>query len=246
MTNDDNQPSPKSSFDTTHWSVVLAAGRESSSNQKAALTELCQLYWYPLYAFARRKVGDAHKAQDLTQAFFAKLLEKNYVASADPERGKFRSFLLTALKGFMANEWDKERAIKRGGGHRIMSIDIEDGEKRYALEPVENVTAEKIYQRTWVMTLLDRVLKQLQDEFARDGKADLFDALKSRITPGNQSDSFEEISETLGMTVGATRVAAHRLRSRYRQLLREAIAQTVVDENEVDDEIRNLFAAFDP
>ena len=157
-------------FDTTHWSIVLQAGR-SSSDSEQAFAELCQAYWLPLYSFARRRVHDPDKAQDLIQGFFAKLLEKNYLRTADPERGRFRAFLLTALKGYMANEWDKERAQKRGGGVTALSLDFEQGERQFNFEPSDSLTPEQVFMRDWVRTLLDHVLNKLQREFDSAGKA---------------------------------------------------------------------------
>ncbi len=231
-------------FETTHWSLVLQAGHRSSSGSDQALSELCQSYWLPLYAYVRRRVPDPHKAQDLTQAFFARLLEKNYLRTADPARGRFRAFLLTALKRFMANEWDKEVSQKRGGGISQLSLDFKEGERHYRLEPVETLTPDQIFLRNWVRTLLDKVFEQLRCEFEAAGKANDFMELKAFITPCQDNVKMAEVAERLGMSVGAVRVAAHRLRKRYRKILREEITQTVANAEDVEDEIRTLFAAF--
>ena len=230
-------------FETTHWSIVLQA-KSSSSESERALAELCQAYWMPLYAYARRRVHDPHKAQDLIQGFFAKLLEKNYLKTADPARGRFRAFLLTALKGFMANEWDKEQAQKRGGGTVVLSLDFEQGEKHLHLEPSDSLTPDQVFLRDWVRTLLDHVLDQLRIEFEAAGKAVEFAELRAFISPCNDETKISGVAQRLSMSDGAVRVAVHRLRKRYRKALREEIAKTVSDVNDIEDEIRGLFAAF--
>ena len=231
-------------FQTTHWSMVLHAGHRSTVQSQEAMSELCQTYWWPLYTYARRRVGDQHQAQDLTQAFFEKLLEKNYLRDADPDRGRFRAFLLTALKRFMANEWDREIAQKRGGGKVHISLDFEEGEQQYSREPVDTLTADQVFLRNWARTLLERVLEQLRAEFDSDGKADQFRELQAFITPLQDKIDTAEVADRLGISETAVRVAAHRLRKRYRKLLREEISQTVAGTEEIEDEIRSLFAAF--
>jgi RNA polymerase sigma-70 factor (ECF subfamily) len=232
-------------FETTHWSIVLQAGDRLSSDSQQAFAKLCQAYWLPLYAYVRRRVRDQHKAEDLTQAFFARVLEKDYLHAADPTRGRFRAFLLTALKRFMANEWDKEVAQKRGGGKSPLSLDFEEGERHYRLEPSETLTPDQIFLRNWVRTLLDKVFDQLRCEFEADGKAHQFTELKAFITPCRDEVKIAEVAAQLGLTVGAVRVAAHRLRKRYRKILREEITHTVANAEEAEDEIRSLFTAFD-
>jgi len=235
-------PSGAAQFDTTHWSVVLAAGHRSSPDSDKALESLCGTYWYPLYAYARRRVGDVHQAQDLTQEFFARLLEKNCVGLARPERGRFRSFLLTTFQHFLVNEFEKAKAQKRGGGRVPISLDFESADSRYSLEPVENLTPERLYEKQWALTLIDRVLDRLQEEFARAGKTQQFEHLKVFIYGKTAPRAYADAARELGMTEGAARVAAHRLRRRYRQLLWAEIAQTVAQPEEIDDEIRSLFA----
>ncbi len=247
MSDDDsppNAPIGPGDFASTHWSIVLAAGHRSSPGSREALAALCRDYWFPLYAYARRRTRDAHEAQDLTQAFFAALLEKNYLAAVRPERGRFRAFLLTAFKHFLANEWEKAQAQKRGSGVAPIPLDFVAGESRFAHEPADELTPERLFERQWVLSLLDRVLRQLRDEFARDGKLDQFERLKVFITPQTSAVSHSDVARELGITEGAVSVAAHRLRRRYRELLRAEIAQTVAGPGEVDDEIRSLFAAF--
>jgi RNA polymerase sigma-70 factor (ECF subfamily) len=228
-------------FDTTHWSVILAAGQRSSSGSSEALSALCQSYWYPLYAYARSAVRNADEAQDLTQEFFARLLEKDYLAVAQPQRGRFRSFLLTVFKRFLANEWDKARAQKRGGGRSPISLDFAAGERRYVCEPADDLTPERIYDRQWALTLLDRVLARLRAEFVQAGKDKHFDQLKAFLTGQKAAVSYAEVARELDMTEGAAKVAAHRMRRRYRELLRAEIAETVSGPEEVEDEIRRLF-----
>ncbi len=232
------------SVGSTRWSVVLAAGGRESPVSRQALETLCQTYWYPLYAYIRRRVGTEDEAQDLTQAFFAKLLEDNYIVAADPRRGKFRAFLLTSFKHFLANEWKKQRAQKRGGGKVPISLDLSDAESRYRLEPAHQQTPEKVFERQWAVTLVNSVLLNLRQEFSQSGKEKQFDQLKCFLVGASDDTSYAEASRTLKMSEGAVRVAAHRLRKRYRQLLRNEIAQTVSAPGEIDEEIRNLFVAL--
>ena len=230
-----------SDFASTRWSLVIAAGRRSSPEAAVALEALCRTYWFPLYAYVRRRVSDRHEAQDLTQEFFARLLELNHFAVADPERGRFRAFLLTALKHFLTNEWEKTRALKRGGGRVPLSLDFDAGESRLSLEPASDQTPERLFERQWTITLLDQVLMRLQTEQEVAGKGRQFETLKQFLTGGREEASYADVAEELGMSAGAVKVAAHRLRQRYRELLRAEVAQTVAVPEEVDDEIRRLF-----
>jgi RNA polymerase sigma factor (sigma-70 family) len=230
-------------FTTTHWSVVLSAQDRQSPQSEAALAALCENYWLPLYAYTRRSGYSSHDAQDLTQEFFAQLLEKDFLKDVDHRRGKFRSFLLATLKHFLSHQREHDRAQKRGGGRVPFSLDFQDAENRYRLEPEDTATPERVYQRRWALTLLDRVLQRLEDEYAGAGKGGLFAALKEFLTAGRQSRPYRPVAEELGMTEGATKVAVHRLRRRYRELLKEEIAQTVADPADIDDELRDLFAA---
>jgi RNA polymerase sigma factor (sigma-70 family) len=229
-------------FDSTRWSVVLAVGR-SDEQGREALATLCQTYWLPLYAYVRRRVRDVHEARDLTQAFFERVLEKDYVSQADPERGRFRAFLLTAFKHFLSKEWDRARALKRGGGRTHLSLDFAQGDSRIVIDPAAGRTAEELYEREWATTLLRTVLDRLQDEMQRAGRADLFERLKGALV-GDTTVGYASIAAAANTTEAALRMAASRLRRRYRELLREEIAQTVRSPEEVDDEIRRLFATF--
>jgi RNA polymerase sigma-70 factor (ECF subfamily) len=231
-------------FATTRWSLVLAAGQRSSPQSSAALATLCENYWYPLYAYVRRRGHGADEAQDFTQAFFARLLEKNDLAAADPGRGRFRSFLLTSLKHFLANEWDRNRAQKRGGCRSVLSIDFGTAEERYRAEPAHDLTPEKIFERRWALVLLENVLARLHDESAQAGKADSFDRLKGFLTGEQSAVTYGQLAAELNMSEGALKVAVHRLRRRYRELLRAEIEETVADPQEIDQEIRDLFSAL--
>jgi RNA polymerase sigma-70 factor (ECF subfamily) len=237
---------PPSDVATTRWSLVLSAGARSSPASEAALAELCQRYWYPLYVFVRRKVGNVDQASDLIQEFFARLLEKQTLAHADPERGRFRSFLLTSLKNFLANEWDKAKAHKRGGGRTILRLEFSDKEDRLLCEPAHACTPERLFERQWALTLLDQVLAELRGEYAAAGKTALFECLKGSLTGDAASLPLADAAKQLGMSEGAVKTAAHRLRKRYRELLRAEVAHTVAGPDEVDEELRGLFAALAP
>ena len=229
-------------FEATRWSIVAAAGAADSQRAQRALEHLCTAYWHPLYAFVRRHGHAPHDAQDLTQEFFARLLAHYYLGDADPAKGRFRSFLLGALKHFLSDEWDRARAQKRGGGQQPISLDAESAETRYQLEPADESSAEKIYERRWALALLDQVLKRLRDEFTRDGKEHVFDELKSALTGGKVP--YPEIAARLDVKEGAVRTAIHRLRTRYRDIVRSEIAETVASPAEVDAEMQHLFAAL--
>jgi RNA polymerase sigma-70 factor (ECF subfamily) len=230
-------------FRTTRWSIVLAAGQRSSPAAHGALATLCQVYWYPLYAYVRRKGHSPDDAQDLTQSFFAQLLEKNVAAKADRARGKFRSFLLASLDHFLAREWRRAGARKRGHRRVILSLDLAAGEGRYTLEPTHELTPEKIYQRRWALTLVDEALTKLRDEFDRRGKREMFEHLKPYLGGDESTVPYRQLAESLGKTEGAIKVGVHRLRERCRELLRSEIAQTVSSPQEVDEELRDLFEA---
>ncbi len=240
----EQQRSSAARFATTHWSIVLAAGRTSSPDSRRALTTLCETYWYPAYAYVRRRGHSREEAQDLTQEFFLRLLEKELLLTVDPRRGKFRSFLLASLKNFLANERRDARARKRGGGRVHLSLDFQSAEDRYSLEPTHELTPERIYERRWALTLLEQSLSKLRQDFTRSGKSDLFDQLRVFLGGEGQKVSYKEVAEKLGMTEGAVKVSAHRLRRRCREILREEIGQTVVGSEEVDDELRHLFSAL--
>ena len=231
-------------FATTRWSLVLEAGRRSSPQVRRALETLCEVYWYPLYAYVRRTGRQPAEAQDLTQEFFLRLVEKDSLRTADPDRGRFRSFLLVMFKRFLAHEREREGAQKRGGDRQTFSFDFSAGEERFSREPVDDWTPERIYQRRWALALLDRVLARLQEEYAMKGRAALFDALKGVLTGEAETRPYAEIAAALGLNEGAVKVAAHRLRRRYRDLLREEVAHTVEHEEDVDDELTHLLAAL--
>ncbi len=231
-------------FATTRWSQVLAAGRADTRGAREALSRLCESYWYPLYAYVRRWGYDADQAQDLTQEFFARLLEKHYLRAADPTRGRFRSFLLASLKHFLANERDRAGAIKRGGRTIVLPLEIENAEGRYSLEPPDNETPETIYERRWALTLLERTLARLSREFEAGGKRALFTRLEGYLTGEQETLPYAELAAELGMSEGAVKVMIHRLRRRFGALLREEVGDTVSTPADVDDEIRELFRAL--
>ena len=238
------EPPQRPAFVTTHWSVVLTAGRSDTTRARDALAKLCQTYWYPLYAYVRRRGHSPEDAQDLTQEFFARLLEKNWVGDADQTKGRFRSFLLSALNHFLSDEWDKARAQKRGGGVPPVPLQFDTAETRYGVEPADNVTPERSFELRWALTLLEEVLKRLQAEYEHEGKADLFAALNPCLVGERTSQPYAELAKKLGTTEGAVKAAVHRLRQRYRALLRDEIAQTVAGPDEVDEELRHLFAVL--
>ena len=239
------KPSPRAAvFATTCWTQVLAAGAGENTQARLALEHLCRSYWYPLYAYVRRRGHSPHDAQDLTQAFFARLLERHWVGDADRERGRFRTFLLTAMSRFLANEWDRVRAQKRGGFAPHVPVQLHAAETRYGHEPADNRTPEQCYERRWALTLLDTVLQRLRAEYDREGKAEWFTALSGTLVGGRESQPYAALATQLAMNEGAVKVAVHRLRKRYRQLLRAEIAQTTASPEDVDDELRHLFAVL--
>jgi RNA polymerase sigma factor (sigma-70 family) len=231
-------------FATTHWSVVLAAGQRDTPQATAALDQLCRTYWYPIYAYVRRQGHSPEDAQDLTQDFFARLLAKGFPRGAAPERGKFRSFLLTSLRHFLVDQHRHADAAKRGGGQRTTSLDASQAEERFRLEPQHELTPEKLYEREWAMTLLDRAQSRLQEEYSAAGKADLYERLRGFPLTEKSDCSFQQAASELGMTVSALKSVVYRLRGRYRQLVREEVAHTVADPAELNEEARHLIAVI--
>jgi RNA polymerase sigma factor (sigma-70 family) len=229
-------------FATTHWSVVVAARDRASPEACAALAELCNAYWYPLYAFIRRQGNAADQAQDLTQEFFVLLLQPDFLASVDQQKGKFRAFLLAACKHFLSNERDRARALKRGGGRLLVSLDFEAAEVRYRQESSQTLPPDKLFERRWALTLLDQAVARLKLEFDDAGKSAQFQQLKAFLTGDKGKTTYSKLAEETGCTEGALKVAVHRLRRRYRELLREEIGRTLDDPAQVDAEIRDLFA----
>ncbi len=238
-----SSPGPSSRFATTQWSVVLAAGLETDAGSKDALATLCESYWYPVYGFIRRQGCSPDEAADLTQGFFTRVLEKSYLRDVAPQRGRFRSFLLACLRHFLSNERDRARTLKRGGGVAMVQLEYERAEGRYLFEPRDDLTPDKIFDRRWAETLLDRTLARLRDEHIEKGKRVLFDQLKGLLTGDSDIASYSTLAETLGISVGATKVAIHRLRRRFRDLLVEEVAATVADSGDVEDEMGHLLRA---
>ena len=233
-----------SSFHTTSWTMVLAASDDSGARSRDALARLCQIYWYPVYAFIRRRGHDRHQAEDLTQGFFAQLLEKNYLLDADRERGRFRSFLLTAVKHYLANEWDRSHALKRGGGQAVVSIDLAEAERWYEPATVDAATPERLFERRWALSLLAHVMVKLRADFNDAGKTGQFEALVGFLNREAEGDRYQAVAERLGVSPGALRMAVHRLRRRYRELLRAEITRTVESPDQIDDELRFLLTTL--
>ena len=229
-------------FATTRWSVVLAAGLGSSAASQEAISHLCRTYWYPLYAFIRRSGNSPHDAEDLTQSFFAHLLHNKVLSAVEPGKGRFRSFLLASLRNFLANEWDRKNAVKRGGRHTIISLDDDRSEERYLQEPSHDATPEKLFEQAWALTTLGTVMQRLRKEYADAGKAELFDALQSQLIGAEEADSYAKLSAQLSMNEGAVRMTVLRMRRNLGHLLREEIAHTVGNAVEVEDELRHLIA----
>jgi RNA polymerase sigma factor (sigma-70 family) len=231
-----------SQFPTTRWTLVVAAGDPHRKEARSALVSLCESYWYPLYAYLRRRGYPADQAQDLTQEFFIRLLEGRYLDRADPEKGRFRSFLLTSLKFFVADEEDRQRASKRGGG-MVVPLEFSSGEERYQREPAHDETPERIFERRWALSVLDRVVEKLRDEFVQHGRPEHFERLKVFLL--GQSDApYAALAHELNTSAGALKVAIHRLRKRYRELFRQEIADTVADPADVESELRHLAAVL--
>lgn len=226
-------------FATTRWSLVAAAGKDA----RGALADLVAVYWYPLYAFARRRGADPDRAADLVQGFFAALIEKQFLLAADPARGRFRTFLLTAFQRHAAKEHARATAKKRGGGRRRLSLDLEAGEARYRLEPADTTTPERLYERRWALALLEKVLGDLEADYGRAGKTDLFCELRPFLVAGTPEATREAAALRLGLAPAAFRVALHRLRRRYRRRLEAEVLETLARPEDLADEIRCLMEA---
>jgi len=238
-----DSPGP-AQFATTHWSVVTLAGGDSSIPAAQALEKLCRAYWYPLYFFVRRRGYAVHEAQDLTQSFFARLLDMHYLNAVDRTKGKFRSFLLAALEHFLANEWRRAHAQKRGGSINFISLDDDSAEQQYLQVSAGDPSPEKLFEQQWAMTLLEQVLARLREEFVAAGKVNLFGELKIFLTGEKRAISYAELAGRLGTTEAAVKTAVSRMRQRYGELLREEIANTVSSPLEVEEELRTLYAAL--
>ena len=241
---DSGFPAPRAGrFATTRWSLVIAAGQKANARSAEALASLCEMYWYPVYAFIRRQGCHADEGADLTQEFFARVLEKNYFHDADPARGRFRAFLCGSIRHFLSNERDRARTLKRGGKQPPISLDVETAEGRYQLEPRDDLTPEKLFDRRWALVLLERVLARLRDEHLSAGKGELFDRLKGFLTGDSEGVPYADVAKALEMTEGAVKVAVHRLRRQFRELLIQEIAETVSDPADIDAEIEYLLKA---
>ncbi len=232
-------------FATTRWTMVVAAGGEDSPNARQALEFLCRRYWSPLYFYLRRRGYDKSSAEDSVQGFFAHLLEKHGLQSVRPREFRFRSFLLASLKNFVSDEWRRTQTERRGGGKRVLPLEFEQAETRYSLEPSDALSADRLFDRSWAMTVIGRAVESLRGEYAKAGKAELFDQLKSQITIEAEAGFYRQAADRLGMSEGALRVAVHRLRQRLRELIRDEIAETVTTPEQLEEEIGDLFAAFE-
>jgi RNA polymerase sigma factor (sigma-70 family) len=232
----------RNQFPTTSWTLVVAAGNRVDQDYHESLVRLCERYWYPVYAYVRRRGYPEQDAQDLTQDFFVRILEGRYLDRADPNRGRFRSFLLHSCKFFLSDQADRARAQKRGGG-AILPFEVTSGEQQYRFEPLDNETPDRIFERRWALVLLDRAVSCLRDEFVQHGSLDDFEKLKVFLL-GHAEIPYAELARDMGATEGGLKVAIHRLRKRYRVLFMKEIAETVADPAEVDSEIRFLFSAL--
>ena len=240
---------PQGRFNSTQWSLVLAAAERSTPASENALSSLCAAYWTPLYAYIRRLGYEVPEAQDMTQAFFTRLLEKNYLADVKREKGKFRTFLLTSLNHFLANEWDRKQAQKRGGNVTIIPLEMDSAEGYYRTDKADHLTPEKLFERRWALTMIDHALKRLEEEFTASGKARIFNSLKVFLTGADGELTYNQAANELGMSESAIKSAVHRLRRRFRELMRAEIAQTIMrpdSPDEIDAEIRSLLSALSP
>jgi len=235
-------PDNRDRFRTTRWSVIHAAAGPNSGDAHEALATLCEAYWYPVYAYVRRSGQKAEDARDLTQGFFARLLEKRDIAGADPVHGKFRDYLLGSVKHFLSNERARERALKRGGGRVPLSIDYQDADRQYGLEPADPVTPETLFLRNWALALVGRATERLGEEYGAQGKRVVFERLRPMLTGDTEAAKRGKIAESLDMTENALNVAAHRLRRRFRHQLREEISDTIADPDDTEDELRALLS----
>lgn len=238
-----NEPDNKHRFGATRWTLVIQTSDENEDKRREALESLCEMYWYPLYAFVRRVGHSPHTAEDLTQEFLARFVERGDFGKIDRERGKLRSYMIGALKNFLTNERENHRSLKRGGGELPISIDQQQAEQWYGSEPADDITPEKLYDRRWALIVLQKVIDGIRRDYAARGKERDFDVLEKFLT-WNSGESYEQAAELLGKNPNAVKVAVHRLRKRYRDLLREEIAQTVGPEEDVDEELKSLFMAL--
>lgn len=243
---DPGMPRGDSDFASTRWSLVRAAGLDEGHSGREALATLCEAYWYPLYVFVRRRGYASDQAQDLTQDFFTHLIQGNRLSVADPQRGRFRSFLLQSMVNFLATERRKQTAQKRGGGKPTLSLDFQSGESRYLMEPADLESPERLFERRWALTLLEHSLRRLREEYASSGRGDLFAALEPHLQGAPDALPLTQLAADLHMSEGAIKVAAHRLRRRYREVLRAEVAETVSATDDIDQELRELLRALSP
>ncbi len=246
MKRDNVRPPSAASFHATRWTVVMKAAQSQAEGAELALAELCQVYWYPLYIFARRRGYSPSDAEDLTQGFFLHLLADRALAGVDPVKGKFRSFLIACFQNYIADAADWSRRVKRGGGKELVQLDAEDAEERYRREPVEFLTAEKIFDARWAMTVLGEAMTRFREEYIAAGKESIFEALESFLDPNSALalPSYEDVAKRLGLSASGVKTIVHRMRKRYRTILREEVGRTVSDPANIDEEIRALCEAL--
>lgn len=243
--NEFDESKPQRVFATTQWSLIVEAARnDSMQSTRDALSTMCERYWYPLYAYVRRRGFKPDECSDLTQAFFAQFLEKNSIEHADPKRGRFRTFLLSSLKNFITNQWRHDQTQKRGGHLKKFSLEINQGEERYQLEPADTTTPETLFDRRWALTLLATTFEKLENEYTTPEKKRLFERIRPYVVGGADKVPYREVSEELGMTENAIKVAVHRMRKRCGTILRAEIAGTVASEEEIDEELREMFKSL--
>jgi RNA polymerase sigma-70 factor (ECF subfamily) len=231
-------------FTSTQWSLVLQAGDPTTGPARQALATLCQRYWYPLYAFVRRRTGSADRAEDLTQGFFGHLLQSGLLASADPGKGRFRAYLLACCKHYLANEHARANARKRGGGRDPLALDLTDADRRFRHEPADTLTPERLFERRWALTILEEALARLEGEFTSPGKRAQFERLRPALVLDPEAVPYARVAADLGVSEESVKKTVSRMRKRWSELVRERVADTVTDANQVDDEIRALFAAL--
>ncbi|MEM7785745.1 MAG: sigma-70 family RNA polymerase sigma factor [Planctomycetota bacterium] len=239
------EPSPNHDFETTHWSMVASSREHDSEVRRESLEQLCNLYWYPLFAFLRRKGYDPDSATDLVQGFLAELIEKKYLDDVSPAKGRFRWFLMSAVKRYASRQIEKQKAIKRGGGRIVFSLNVEDAEKKYQLEPAENLTAEKLFDRNWALTILQQAVENLRNEFESKGRLEFYEATQMTLSGVSMTQAeYQEIADRFQTTPNAVKVSAMRLRQKYRESIRLIVAQTLENGSNIDDEIEDLFRAL--
>lgn len=231
-------------FTTTRWSVILTALGDDFEQAERALAELCRVYWYPLYAYARRQGANEHDAQDLTQSFFESIIRRNDLNKGSPDKGRFRAWPLNCMKHFLLNEWKKAKRIRRGGEYHFVSLNADEAEDRYRKEPADNMSADRIYERRWALTVIENALDRLESEYAANGRESLYALIKGALTGGEEKTKYATTGEQAGLSEGGVKTAVHRMRKRYRELIRATVLETVSSASEADEELRHLMSVL--